>query len=185
MSMNTNSIWNFAEKHPFLFYSCVSSIVGGTVKIVRTLKGEPEPVSVTVSDAAADKVKTAVKDVVNKASDKLLGETSADAENEQGDDAHSNEKPYIPPEGVEDFCSFRVDDIARFIESASGYCELWGNIPLAEVLFYDVSSDHERVEPEAGDYDWGWTDEEFMNGYKILNIADNTGWILLPRPHKL
>lgn len=200
MSMNANSIWNFAEKHPFLFYSCVSSIVGGTVKIVRTLKGEPKPVAVAVSDVAADKVKAAVKDAVSTATDKLLEvkkdeDMSSDADKDkdtgmpcaigadlsQGDDFLYTYEPDVPPEADKDFCIFQIINMVNmdgFLKEAEDYCKLWGNIPIAEIRAYESHNDGHEL--RDCDYDWGWTAEEFLEKRRLVN-----DYLILPRAHKL
>lgn len=175
--MSNINVWSFAEKHPFLFYSCVSSLAGATVKIVRTLKGEPKPVSVTVSDVVADKTRAAVKEAVKSASEKLLTE-------DKKTDISVKEDPeeIIPVEASQKYIVYELhgngehattEDILTEFEE---YIDLWSDLPMSEVKAF--TSQAAEITPV--DYEWGWSKEEWENEYTLYG-----NMLILPPPHKL
>lgn len=175
--MSNINVWSFAEKHPFLFYSCVSSLAGATVKIVRTLKGEPKPVSVTVSDVVADKTRAAVKEAVKSASEKLLTEDKkTDILKEE------DTEEIIPVEAGQHYVVYELHGngehatTADILNEFSKYIDLWNDLPMSEVKTF--TNQASKIFPV--DYEWGWSKDEWENEY---TLCDNV--LILPPPHKL
>lgn len=175
--MSNINVWSFAEKHPFLFYSCVSSLAGATVKIVRTLKGEPKPVSVTVSDIVADKTRDKLQEAVKSASDKLLTEVKkTDILKEE------DAEKIVPVEAGQHYVVYELRGIGEhattedILNEFTGYIDLWNDLPMSEVKAF--TSQAAEIAPV--DYEWGWSKEEYENEYTLYGNV-----LILPPPHKL